>query len=217
VLIPWHVACFSGVVADIDGEERLRFGPDRHRSRGIGKETMFTRVGKTSASRDVRVKFAAYAAIPLQLMVGYGFLAHGLAKWHRGPEAFAGILQAIGVPSPPLMAWLTIATEILSGIAILIGAFISLVSIPAIILLAVAILTVHLPYGFSSIKLLNVSNGRAQFGPPGYECDLLYIACVVALALIGPTPWSVDHYRSRVFASSAGPNTRTVMFRDPAP
>jgi putative oxidoreductase len=94
------------------------------------------------------------------------------------------------------MAWLTIATEILSGIAIMIGAFVSLVSIPAIILLAVAIFTVHLPYGFISIKLLSVSEGRAQFGPPGYECSLLYIACILVLALIGPTPWSVDNYRS---------------------
>ena len=69
-------------------------------------------------------------------------------------------------------------------------------SIPAIILLAVAIFTVHLPNGFSSIKLISVENGKAQFGPPGYECDLLYIACMVALVLIGPTPWSVDRYRS---------------------
>src|SRR5262245_43726429 len=94
------------------------------------------------------------------------------------------------------MAWMTIATEILTGIAILIGGFVALVSIPSIILLAVAIFTVHLPYGFSSIKLLGVSNGRAQFGPPGYECDLLYIASIVVLLVIGPTPWSVDHYRS---------------------
>jgi putative oxidoreductase len=158
---------------------------------------MSTLVEKIWAWRDVRAKFAPYAAIPLRLIVGYGFLAHGLAKWHRGPEAFAAILHAIGVPSPQLMAWLTIATEILSGIAVLIGGFVSLVSIPSIILLAVAVVTVHLPYGFSSIKLLGVSNGRAQFGPPGYECDLLYIAAIVTLLLIGPTPWSVDNYRAR--------------------
>ena len=153
---------------------------------------------------DVRAKFAPYAAIPLRLIVGYGFLAHGLAKWHAGPETFAAILHAIGVPSPQLMAWFTIATEILSGIAILIGGFVSLVSIPSISLLAVAVFTVHLPYGFSSIKLLGVSNGRAQFGPPGYECDLLYIACIVALALMGPTPWSLDNYRSRASLSPEG-------------
>jgi putative oxidoreductase len=159
---------------------------------------MSTLVRNIWAWRNGRTKFAPYAAIPLRLIVGYGFLAHGLAKWHRGPEAFAATLDAIGVPSPQLMAWLTIATEVLSGIAFLIGGFVSLVSIPSIVLLAVAIFTVHLPYGFSSIKLLGVSNGRAQFGPPGYECNLLYIACVVALALMGPTPWSVDNYRSRM-------------------
>jgi putative oxidoreductase len=149
-----------------------------------------------SASRDVRSKLSPYAAVPLRLIVGYGFLAHGLAKWHRGPDVFAGILQATGVPLPHLMAWVTIATEIISGIAFLIGAFVPLVSIPAIILLAVAIFTVHLPYGFISIKLLSVSNGMAQFGPPGYESSLLYIAAIVALALMDPTPWSVDQYLS---------------------
>jgi len=156
-----------------------------------------TLVGNIGAWRNVRAKCAPYAAIPLRLIVGYGFLAHGLAKWQSGPEAFAAILHSIGVPAPQLMAWFTIATEILSGIAILIGGFVSLVSIPSIILLAVAVFTVHLPYGFSSIKLLGVSNGRAQFGPPGYECDLLYIASIVVLVLMGPTPWSVDNYRSR--------------------
>jgi putative oxidoreductase len=148
-------------------------------------------------------ELARYTAIPLRLMVGYGFLAHGLAKWSKGPEVFAGILQELGVPLPHFMAWVTIATEVIAGIAFLIGAFVSLVSIPAVILLAVAIFTVHLPYGFTSIKLIGVNNGRAQFGPPGYECDLLYIACIVAVWLAGPTPWSFDGYRS--------PEARTPM------
>src|SRR5262245_22910078 len=159
---------------------------------------MSTLIGNVWAWRIVGAKCAPYAAIPLRMIVGYGFLAHGLAKWHSTPEAFAATLHAIGVPAPHLVAWFTIATELLSGIAILIGGFVSLVSIPSIILLSLAILTVHLPYGFSSIKLLGVSNGRAQFGPPGYECDLLYIASIVLLVLIGPPPWSIDHYRFRV-------------------
>ena len=140
-------------------------------------------------------EFARWAALPLRLIVGYGFLVHGLAKWSRGSAAFAGTLHAAGVPAPQLMAWATIATEILGGAAFFLGAFVSLVSLPSIVLLAVAIVKVHLPYGFSSIKLLSFSNGRAQFGPPGYECDLLYIACIVALVLSGPSPWSVDSWR----------------------
>jgi putative oxidoreductase len=138
-----------------------------------------------------------YAAVPLRLIVGYGFLEHGMAKWAKGPDSFAAILQATHVPAPQVMAWLTIFTEIFGGLAILLGAFVALVSVPTILLLAVAIVTVHLQYGFSSIKLLKIVDGRAQFGPPGYECDLLYIACIVALVLCGPSPWSVDAYRLR--------------------
>jgi len=144
----------------------------------------------------MRPKLAPYALVLLRLVVGYGFLEHGLAKWSRGPEVFAAILHATGVPLPHFMAWLTIATEIGAGIAFLIGAFVPLMSIPAIVLLAVAIFTVHLPNGFLSIKLMSVHNGKAQFGPPGYECDLIYIACILVLALIGPTRWSIDEYRS---------------------
>jgi putative oxidoreductase len=140
---------------------------------------------------------APYAMLPVRLIAGYGFLAHGLAKWSKGPDAFASILHAAGVPAPHLMAWITVATEIFGGIAILVGAFVTLVSLPTIVLLVVAIFSVHLPYGFSSIKLTGIVNGRAQFGPPGYECDLLYIACFLALALGTPTPWSVDRYRLR--------------------
>ena len=156
---------------------------------------MWMLVEGTWAWRNVRARCAPYATVPLRLIVGYGFLEHGLAKWHKGPEAFTAILQAIGVPAPQWIAWVTIATELLSGIAFLIGGFVSIVSVPSIILLVVAVLTVHLPYGFSSIKLLGVSDGRAQFGPPGYECNLLYIASIVTLVLIGPGPWSVDSYR----------------------
>lgn len=138
-----------------------------------------------------------YALMPVRLLVGYGFLQHGIAKWMKGPEAFARILQAAGVPAPHMMAGVTIATEILGGIAILLGAYVAWVSVPGIILMLVAIFTVHLPYGFSSIKLMGIVDGRAHFGPPGYECDLLYIVCFLALAMSAPTPWSVDAYRGR--------------------
>ena len=141
---------------------------------------------------ESRGGLARYAALPLRFIVGYGFLAHGLAKLSKGPQAFAAILHAVGVPASQLTAWATILVEVLGGVAFLLGAFVSLVSIPAIILLVVAIGTVHLPYGFTSIKLLGFNNGRAQFGPPGYECDLLYVACIAALVLAVPSPLSVD-------------------------
>ena len=144
-----------------------------------------------------RASVTRWAPIPLRLIVGYGFMQHGFAKLSKGPEAFATILHAIGVPAPHLMAWLTILTELIGGLAVLLGAFVPLVSLPMAALLFVAIFTVHLPYGFSSIKLMSVTAGHAQFGPPGYECDLLYLACLAALVLGGSGPMAIDGYLKR--------------------
>ena len=77
-----------------------------------------------------RLYAPCWAAVPLRLIVGYGFMAHGLAKWGRGADSFANILDAIGVPAPYLMSWATILVEVFGGLAVLLGAFVPLVSIP---------------------------------------------------------------------------------------
>ena len=143
---------------------------------------------------QARTSVARWAPIPLRLIVGFGFMQHGFAKFSKGPEAFAAILHAIGVPAPHLMAWLTILIEFFGGLAVLLGALVPLVSLPMAAILLVAMITVHLPYGFSSIKIISVTSGRAQFGPPGYEVDLLYLACLAALVLGGSGPMAIDGY-----------------------
>jgi putative oxidoreductase len=42
-----------------------------------------------------------------------------------------------------------------------------------------------------------VTPSGAQFGQPGYETDLLYLACLVALVLGGPGPLALDGLRSK--------------------
>ena len=128
----------------------------------------------------------------MRLIVGYGFMEHGFAKLSKGPDAFAAILQAMGVPNPHLMAWFTILIELLGGFCVLLGAFVVIVSVPMTAVLLVAVIKVHLPYGFSSIKLIGVTATGAKFGPPGYEVNLLYIACLAALVLGGSGPFAVD-------------------------
>ena len=144
-----------------------------------------------------RFPIARWVPIPLRLIVGFGFMEHGFAKLSKGPDALAAILHALAVPAPHFMAWITILIELLGGLAILLGAFVSLVSLPMAALLLVAIFTVHLPYGFSSIKLMAVTAAGAQFGPVGYECNLLYLACLAALVIGGSGPLSVDNCARR--------------------
>src|SRR5580698_6612958 len=134
--------------------------------------TMSNIRGRSPMWRDLpidlisRSPIARWAPVPLRLIVGYGFMEHGFAKLARGPDAFPVILQALGVPAPHLMGWLTILVEIFGGLAVLLGALVPLASKPMAAVLLVAIITVHLPYGFSSIKLRAVGDrqpsGQAQ-------------------------------------------------------
>ena len=145
-------------------------------------------------------KLESWAALPLRLIVGYGFMEHGYAKIVKGPEHFAAILHAIGVPAPDLMSWATIVIELIGGFAVMVGAFVPWVSVPMAAVLLVAALTVHLPYGFSSIKIQSVTAGRAQFGQPGYETDLLYLACLATLVLRGSGPFAVDGVLAKLWS-----------------
>jgi len=168
------------------------------------KATCADAAGLREVWSPLGVRIARWAPVPLRLIVGYGFMQHGFAKLGRGPEAFADILHAIGVPGPHVMAWVTILTEVIGGLAVILGAFVPLVALPMAALLAVATVTVHLPYGFSSIKLLSVTATGAQFGPPGYELDLLYLACLAALVLGGSGPLAIDGLVRRRRLASKG-------------
>jgi putative oxidoreductase len=126
--------------------------------------------------------------------MGFGFLAHGWAKWSRGPAGFAKLLHQIGTPLPVPTAWAVTMLEIFGGLALLIGAFVAIVSIPLIASMLVAMFTVHIRYGFSSINTIGLTPAGPVFGPPGYEINLLYIAGLLALAILGPGAMSVDRF-----------------------
>src|SRR6266852_1080598 len=70
-----------------------------------------------------RSDLARWAVLPMRLLVGYGFIEHGFAKLSRGPDAFAGILQQLGVPLPHVATWLTIGTELVGGLGFIARSF----------------------------------------------------------------------------------------------
>ena len=138
-----------------------------------------------------------WALLPLRLMIGYGFMAHGWAKLSRGPDGFAKLLHQIGAPAPEVTAWVSTLIELLGGLAILVGAFVAVVSVPLIVMMLVAMFTVHLRYGFSAINTIGLTADGPQFGPPGYEVNLLYVAGLLALILAGAGPFSIDRLLAR--------------------
>ena len=138
-----------------------------------------------------------WAPLPLRLIIGYGFMAHGWAKLSRGTEGFAKLLEQIHAPLPEVTAWVSTLVEVLGGLAILAGAFVAVVSVPLIVMMLVAMFTIHLRYGFSAINTIGLTVDGPQFGPPGYEINLLYIAALLALVLGGGGPFSIDRLLAR--------------------
>lgn len=195
------VGLIEAIHPDVAGESRDAFQIFREaltsrRSSGEGNisagEGLTVGGGPRVTSVVLRSTLRRWSPLPLRIIVGYGFIAHGYAKIANGPEHFAASLHALGAPASHAMAWATIAFEVIGGFAVLAGAFVPVVSLPLAAILLVAAITVHLPYGFSSIKLRAVTSAGPQFGPPGYEVNLLYLAALATLVFGGSGPFALD-------------------------
>ena len=147
--------------------------------------------------RPSKALWSQWVPVPLRLIIGIGFMVHGWAKLSRGPSGFAKLLTQIGAPLPETTAWVSTFVELLGGLAIVVGVFVEVVSVPLIVMMLVAMFTVHLKYGFSSINTIGLTPNGPQFGPPGYEINLLYIAGLLALILGGAGPLSIDRLLAR--------------------
>lgn len=142
----------------------------------------------------LRAERAKWVAVPLRLMLGLGFVVHGAPKLFSMPEhgRFVEMLQELGVPGAATMAWLVGVAELFGGIALLTGTAVWFVSLLLIGEMLVTLFTVHLAHGFGFINVVSQGRQGPVYGMPGVEVNLLYIAGLVALMLLGPTMWSVD-------------------------
>ena len=140
------------------------------------------------------------APLFLRLIIGFGFMAHGWAKLSRGPEGFEKLLTQLNVPFPHLMSWITPSVEIVGGAAIFLGIFVSIIAVPLIITMMVAMFGIHIHYGFSSIKTIGLTPQGPLFGPPGYEITLLYICGLISLLISGAGKFSIDAMLSKRYA-----------------
>jgi putative oxidoreductase len=137
------------------------------------------------------------APLFLRLIIGFGAMQHGWAKLSRGPAGFEKLLIYLNIPFHHLASLTVPYIELLCGLAILLGVFTRWVPIPLICTMLVAMFTIHINYGFSSIKTIGLTVDGPLFGPPGYEVNLLYIAGLISLMLTGAGVLSVDNYRNK--------------------
>src|SRR5690348_18481451 len=94
---------------------------------------------------STRAVLARWTALPLRLMVGGGFMAHGFLKLGRGVGVFAQALAGLDIPAPDFMAWCTVIIEVVAGAAGVFRAFVPVKSVPLVVVRPVAIVQLVCP------------------------------------------------------------------------
>jgi len=110
--------------------------------------------------------------------VAYGFYEPAMMKW-SDIGAVAEWFGSMGMPLPLLNAYMAATTEIVGVVLLTLGLMTRAISIPLIVVMIVAIVTVHLPHGFSA-------------GNNGYEIPLYYMLFLLIFLSHGAGKFSLD-------------------------
>jgi len=139
--------------------------------------------------------FGTFASKPLlivRVFLGVIFFAHGAQKvfgWFGGPGlrgTIAYFKQALGVP-PPLSV-LAALTELLGGVGMIVGLLVRPAAVGLIIVMLVAVATVHWRNGF--FINWSLEPGKAH----GFEMNFALIGMALAVLVGGAGAWSIDRY-----------------------
>ena len=113
-----------------------------------------------------------------RLILVYGFYEPAKMKWSN----IGGVAEwfgTMGIPAPTLNAYMAASTEALGCVLLLLGLATRFISIPLMVVMLVAIKTVHLENGFSC-------------GKNGFEVPFYYFFMLFSLLVTGPGCMSLD-------------------------
>jgi len=122
--------------------------------------------------------FRSFGLLLARLVIAYGFYEPAIMKWND-IRAVSEWFGSLGIPFPTLSAYLAASTEATGVILLAVGFLTRLISLPLIVVMIVAIVTVHLPNGFSA-------------GNNGFEIPLYYMLFLLLFFTEGAGMFSLD-------------------------
>jgi len=129
--------------------------------------------------KEILTHFQSTALLLARLVVAYGFYEPAMSKW-KDINGIATWFGSIGIPFPLLNAYMAASTEVLGVVLLTLGLFIRLISLPLMVIMVVAIMTVHLAHGYSA-------------GDNGFEIPLYYLLFLFIFTSHGAGKYSLDH------------------------
>ena len=131
-------------------------------------------------SKDILQKFQSISLLLARLIVAYGFYDPAIKKW-EDINGIASWFASMGIPLPTLNAYMAATTELLGVVLLTLGLFTRLISVPLMVVMVVAIMTVHLAHGFSA-------------GDNGFEIPLYYMFFLFIFMSHGAGKFSLDYF-----------------------
>ena len=141
------------------------------------------------------------ALLLVRFILAYTFFAPAMMKWSDMTSTIQWF-DYIGIPFPELNAYMAASTEMAGVVLLTLGLFSRLISIPLLVTMFVAIITVHGANGYNIISetmqwenaYINgeLVEGSVVFLQNGYENVLNYIAMLLVILSFGPGKISLD-------------------------
>ena len=119
----------------------------------------------------------------VRLILAYGFSGPALKKL-QDIHSIADWFSSMDIPFPTLNAYLATTTEVLGFVFLALGFATRFISIPLMVVMLVAIQTVHWVNGFEASE-------------NGFEIPLYYLVMLFVLLSFGAGKWSLDYVISK--------------------
>ncbi|HFU75881.1 MAG TPA: DoxX family protein [Arcobacter sp.] len=119
------------------------------------------------------------ALLLIRLILAYGFYEPAMNKI-SDIHSVASWFGTLGIPLPTLNAYLAVGTELAGVVLLTLGLFTRYIGFPLMVIMLVAIGTVHLQNGFSA-------------GSNGFEIPLYYLLMLFILVSHGGGKYSLDN------------------------
>lgn len=123
--------------------------------------------------------FQDLALFAMRLTLALGFYKPAVSKLYNFPAIVEWFANDLHLPYPYLNALFATATEALGVIFMVLGFKTRFIAIPMMVIMVIAITTVHLPNGFSAAN-------------NGFEIPFYYLIMLALIVTTGPGKYSLD-------------------------